>query len=105
MSPFNIYWEKIVAHLQEGMQIPNWTYFHGFAGEKIEIAAIQANEITVISKNKNRPIHVPKQAFEFMFNNWNAYVSGKIKRSTLRESTFHSRYTISILKFCERFLN
>lgn len=99
---FNLLWNEITNTLKPSQQIPNWTKWNGFLENKFEICSITNNAIEVLTIKDKHQRSIPKTDFENIFNKWDKYISGKIKRNELRNKNKNTTYIISILKmFCE----
>lgn len=98
---FNLLWNEIINTLKPSQQIQNWTKYNGFLESEFEIYSITNNAIEVLTiKDKHQRL-IPKTDFENIFNNWNKYISGEIKRNELQNKNKNTTYIISILKiFC-----
>lgn len=99
IKKFDLLWDEITSTLKPSQQIPNWTKHNGFLESEFEICSITNNAIEVFTiKDKHHRL-IPKTDFENIFNKWDKYISGEIKRNELRDENKNTTYIISILKF------
>lgn len=98
---FPVFWSELQARLKVEAPIKNWTLAKGFLGDIFRIAAVTADGVKVDSPRAKNLQHIQKGDFEVMYNNWDAYCSGKLRRQELRDLTRFSKYTISIIKYLE----
>lgn len=91
-------WSNLQSNLKPGVLIRNWTVAKGYLGDDFKIISISSTHVDVDSPNAETIQRVSKKDFEVMFNNWEQYCSGKVKRQELVSKTRVSKYTMSIFK-------
>lgn len=91
-------WSELQINLKPGTIIRNWTSAKGYLGDEFKVITVASTHIEVDSPNAETFQRVSKNDFEFMFNNWNQYCAGNLKRQDLVKKTRVSKYTMSMLK-------
>jgi len=91
-------WAELQSILKPSVLIRNWTAAKGYLGDDFKIASISSTHVDVDSPKAANIQRVSKRDFEVMFNNWDLYCSGRVKRQELVSKTRVSKYTMSILK-------
>jgi len=101
MSEFESIWNLVQRKLKPGTEIPNWTAYRGYLGDKMTVIGVQENSIEVETPKARNVLHVTKGDFEKVWAVWSDYKIQKVKRYELRNMTRFSKYVISILKWYE----
>jgi len=95
---FEEFWGKLKSVLRVPQLIRNWTIDNGYLGKgDFEAVCRAGNYIECAPPEAIYLQRVPKRAFQFLFNNWQDYLSRRIKRSQLRDESRFTKYTISLL--------
>lgn len=98
-------WKIITENLKPDMSIKNWTIDNGYFGDNITIQTVDNDYVQIrISNSTTEPttfVRVPKEDFKYVYTNWNAYITGTIKRNELRDNCRTTRYVIDILKYLD----
>ncbi len=95
---FSDAWLHIRSGISPDTKIRNWTAAKGYLGDDFSIVRVDSNHVEVNAPNAETIQRVGKSDFKFMFANWEAYCTGKVKRQALVKKTRVSKYTMSILK-------
>ena len=95
---FSKFWSMLQDNLMSGERIKNWTVAKGYLGDEFRVLSVYDAGVDVDTPHADNIQHVAKKEFEVMYNNWDAYYSGKLQRQELRDLTRFSKYTMSILK-------
>lgn len=91
-------WSELQSNLKPGVLIKNWTAASGYRGDEFKIVTVASTHVEVDSPGAETIQRVSKKDFEVMFNSWDQYCSGKVKRKELVIVTRFSKYTMSIFK-------
>jgi len=95
---FDNFWEILTNALGNEKLIRNWTVDKGYLRRGDFPAIYRGGEyIECRPPNAKYPQLVLKKDFQYMYDNWQDYLSGRIKRSVLRDKSRYTKYTISIL--------
>jgi hypothetical protein len=98
---FSNFWNTLQIKLKVGDSIKNWTAKRGYLGDEFRIIQVLDDRVEIDSPGAKKNLPAKKSDFEFMFDNWEAFCSGKIQRKELAPKTFVSKYTMSIIKHLE----
>jgi hypothetical protein len=91
-------WQYIQDNLKVGMMIPNWTKDRGYTGEPFEVLEVTWGYIMVgIPKG----VKVHHKDFTLLHKLWDGYRNGPIQRITMRNSSYRSKYVISLFHWVE----
>ena len=93
ITTFEQFWDELESALREIVPIRNWTVDSGFVGQDFN------------AKASGETIHcappgadVSKDDFEVIWQVWEDYLSGDLKRKELRDLPhYNTKYVISIL--------
>jgi hypothetical protein len=96
MEKFDNFWNDLLIDLKTPKKIKNWTEKKGYFGEDFSAQINSDNQIICITPDGSVN-HAKKSDFEWMYGNWEGYLSGRIQRQYLREKSFVVKYTISII--------
>ncbi len=96
MKSFESFWKDLLKELATKKKIKNWTVKKEYFGEDFSAQINSDNQIVCITPNGSVN-HAKKSDFEWMYDNWEGYLSGRIQRKYLREKSFVVKYTISII--------
>ncbi len=102
---FEDIWRSIQARLNEGVIIPNWTRDKGYVGEPFKIVRIKEDVVEVEPPGAKNIQKIPRQDFQKVYEIWDDYCRGKIRRSEIGGLTRFSKYIISILHWIENQLD
>lgn len=94
-------WGTIRSRLTPGTIIPNWTVNEGSLGDEFTIAGISMSHVDVNTPGARNSQHISRIEFETVYEIWNDYLCGSIKRNNVRNKTRFSKYIISILHWLE----
>jgi hypothetical protein len=99
MENFAEFWKELTMKLKEKIQIRNWTAYNDFIGDDFYAYYDDKRDIIIAELPSDDAMlqSIPKDEFAFMYEHWQDYVSGNIKRSELRNESRFSKYVISIL--------
>lgn len=95
------FWRDLQASLNVGAVVRNWTSNKGYLGDEFKIISVAEDWVEVYSPNAKNTLRVKKGDFEVVYQNWNAYCSGRLQRQELRDLTRFSKYAMSIIKHLE----
>ncbi len=95
--PFINIWNALQTQLTPGTFIRNWTVQNGFLGDEFTIVSVSQNYIEVDAPGTQNIQKIPKRDFQIVYNLWDDYRSGKVRRYEIRDQTRFSKYIISIL--------
>lgn len=94
---FSGFWKLLREKLKELTLIKNWTADKGYYGEDFEANSVPVNEVVrCYLPNKREPIKLERNEFKFVFDKWNDYINGIIKRAEFSKIRT-SKYVISII--------
>lgn len=100
--PFQEMWNYILGNIQAGQSIDNWTRDKGFLGDQFTIIIFGPNYIGIDTPGAQNIQKVSRQNFQAVYNVWDQYLNGTLKRHQIRDSiTRSSKYIISILHWVE----
>lgn len=98
---FENFWKLVQESLVPKQTIQNWSNANGYLGNEFAIHSIDSNGITVLTIEENRERHIEKSEFQQIFQLWDEYCKGNIKRYELRNININTTYIISIIHFVE----
>jgi hypothetical protein len=93
---FDQCWTAIKPNLVRGQVVTHWSQ-SGRARGAFNVLEVGADSIRVLLKNGSAR-NVLKSDFEYMFDRWPDYTTGKKRRDEVNRSQ-NSTYTISILRW------
>jgi len=96
MKSFEIFWKELLKEFATKKKIKNWTERKEYFGEDFSAQINSDNQIVCITPDGSVN-YAKKSDFEWMYDNWEGYLSGRIQRQYLREKSFVVKYTISII--------
>ncbi len=102
---FKEFRSKISPILKEPQEIKNWTNDRGFLGKGDFTAVMKEKYIECDAPDAKTIQKVPEKDFHFMFENWDDYINGRIRRPDLRDQSRFTKYTISIIHHFKHLLN
>ncbi len=95
--PFINTWNALQIQLTPGTIIRNWTVENGFLGDEFTIVCVSQNYIEVDTPGAQNIQRIPQQDFQIVYNLWDDYRFGNVRRREIRDQTRFSKYIISIL--------
>ena len=95
--PFEVVWGQIQQAIAPGDTIRNWSRDSGYLGNDFTIHAVQARFVEVDSPGAANIQHVRREDFARVYEHWDDYNEGTVRRPELRDITHFSTYVISIL--------
>jgi len=90
-------WNALQNQLTPGTTIDNWTFHSGFLGDSFTIRSVTQKYIEVDTPGAQTIQRIPQHDFQIVYNLWNNYCVGRVKRHEIRDQTRFSKYIISIL--------
>lgn len=96
-GPFDVVWEQIQREIAPSDTIRNWTRDKGYLSDDFTIEAVEARFVKVNSPGAATIQHVAREEFAKVYEHWNGYNAGTVRRHELRDITRFSKYVISIL--------
>ena len=97
MTTFDTVWSWLQGNLKSGQIIKNWSVLHEYLDRTMTIVDVCSDYIKVAPPNAKNIQAVPREDFKKLWEDWSAYKSGKVLRSTFPEKTRYVTYIISIL--------
>lgn len=100
MKNFDSFWKNLLKELATPKKIKNWTAKKGNFGEDFtahmtpNLTTAGIIKCTTLNGSEN---NASMEDFHLVYKNWEGYLSGKILRIDLREKSFVTKYTISII--------
>ncbi|MEW5829702.1 MAG: hypothetical protein AB1846_12485 [Chloroflexota bacterium] len=98
---FEKFWTQLRRHLYPRLVLPNWTADKGYIGGQISIVSVSDMVVDVESPTAKNIQRVEKSDFEEVWNVWQNYKAGKIRRSDMSPLTRNSKYVITIFHWYE----
>ena len=95
--PFINTWNALQNQLRQGTTIRNWTAHSGFLGDSFTIVSVSQRYIEVDTPGTQTIQKIPQHDFQIIYNLWDDYCVGKVKRLEIQHQTRFSKYVISIL--------
>ncbi|MBW1999840.1 MAG: hypothetical protein JRJ29_17995 [Deltaproteobacteria bacterium] len=99
--PFINTWNALQTQLTPGTVIRNWTAQNGFLGDEFTIVSVSQNYIEVDTPRAQNIQRIPQRDFQIVYNLWDDYRLGNIRRHEIRDQTRFSKYIISILHWLQ----
>jgi len=96
-ASFEDFWRMLTTGLSNRTVIRNWTVDKGHLGQGDFTAQAARDYVLCDAPGAGHLQRVPKRDFEMMFERWNAYLHGAVRRSEMRDFSRFTKYTISIL--------
>ena len=99
---FETFWPELTMWLSKNKEsIRNWTVFHEDTGKDFKAEYVGGNYVLAYPEPPAKTQRIPKIDFKLIFDNWEGYINGRIKRSEfvhgpIAQSRF-TKYTISII--------
>ena len=97
-------WNKIRDCLQNKQEIRYWSRTGRTKQYSFTIKEVGLNYIIVLAESTGSPQLIPKEDFLKVYEVWEGYLRGRVKRYQLRDMTRFSSYIISILHECEDYI-
>ncbi len=98
---FETFWHELRTWLSKKQSIRNWTAFHQTTGEDFEAEFEGSDYVFAYPEPPAKKQRIPKADFKVVFENWEEYISGKVRRSELVHGPIafsrFTKYTISII--------
>jgi len=99
---FGTFWQDLTMWLSKNKEsIRNWTVFHEDTGEDFEAEYEGGDYVLAYPAPTAKTQRIPKTDFRLIFENWEGYVNGRIKRSEFVHGPMgysrFTKYTISII--------
>ena len=99
--PFTNAWGALQSQLATGTKVPNWTAANGLLGNNFVIVAVTRAHVDVDTPGAQNVQRVPRTDFEDVYNVWDGYLRGTVKRHQVRDATRFSKYIVSIWHWLE----
>jgi hypothetical protein len=99
--PFINTWRVLQNQLKSNTIIRNWTAHSGFLGDSFTIVSVNRNYIEVDTPRVQTIQKIPQHDFQTVYNLWDDYCAGNVKRHEIRDQTRFSKYIISILHWLQ----
>ena len=94
---FDVFWSELKTFLSSKRNIRNWTVLKGYVGENFE-AVYDFGKIIVYAESASAYQQtVQRQDFKLIFDNWQKYLDGTVSRLELSQSSWVTKYAISII--------
>jgi len=100
MPTFADVWDDIQRRLPKGTEIPNWSY-DGRTRGVTRIDEIYFYEIWVSGQNTTKSREVKRDDFKKLFEVWDRYKQGPIRRDEITDLSRNSTYIFTILHWRE----
>jgi len=98
---FDTFWRELVTWLSDKQNIRNWTAFHQTTGEDFEAQYGGSDYVLAYPEPPAKTQRIPKADFKVVFENWEGYINGRLKRSIFVHGPIafsrFTKYTISII--------
>ena len=92
-SNFDVFWGTLISALPNREHIRNWTVDSEYIGEDFDA---QSKDVSIFCDPPG--VDVTKEDFEKIWDVWEQYLNGEIKRQELRDIPhYNTKYVISIL--------
>ena len=104
MLSSGIVWNKIRECLQNKDIVKYWSRSGRTIRDSFIIKEVGPNYVIVIAEGTGTPQLIPKRDFLKVYEVWEGYLRGRVKRYQLRDMTRFSSYIISILHECEDYI-
>jgi hypothetical protein len=91
----------LLANLSAMTKIPNWTVDSGLLGNSFCIVSVSLDGVIVEVPNAKNYQRIPMKDFAAVYDLWNGYMEGVVKRNEIRNITRYSKYIISINHWLE----
>jgi len=97
MKDFESFWKELQKEFATKKKVKNWTFKKKYFGDDFSAQINSDNQIVCITPNGsvNR---ANKSDFEWVYDNWKEYLSGRIQRKYLTKNSRVTKYTISITR-------
>ena len=94
---FAYVWDVLKANLSAGDMVPNWTALRGKIGAPFKIKEVSDTAVLVGPPGARSLQRVLRADFKVVYDRWDEYTRGKMRRADFNPVTRHSKYVISIL--------
>ena len=91
----------LLATLSARTEIPNWTVDSGLRGDSFYVVSVSLDGVIVEVPNTKNTQRIPMKDFAAVYDLWNGYTEGIVKRTEIRNITRYSKYIISIYRWLE----
>jgi len=91
--------KRLKESIPPNTRIENWTADNGYFGDDFIVEGVSNDAVCVEAPNAINRQSIPVKDFELVFNKWDGYISGSVKRHEIRDQTRYSKYIISIFHF------
>lgn len=92
--PWMKYWDRLRSALEKLKRIPNWTRDSGEIGDDFQAVAEEHRVLARLPAGGVRTIYYGEM--EYIYNQWEGYLAGKVPRGRLATKSLNSKYIISI---------
>jgi len=99
--PFVNTWNTLQNQLRQGTVIRNWTAHGGYLGDSFTVVNVSQNYVEVDTPGATNIQRIPQCDFQIVYNLWDDYCLGRVKRYEIRDETRFSKYIISILHWLQ----
>jgi hypothetical protein len=107
---FDEFWAKAISLLRDKLKrsgadrgehifISNWRPDKGFLDEKFPIRDVTEERIECLSIHAGKPIEIPRDDMETLFNMWDDFLTGQISKLEVVENVPRTAYAISLMKY------
>jgi len=93
---FEEFWKILLEKLKNRTHIKNWTVYSGYIGEDFIARKYSDSMIECLIPN-GAPQYIHKNDFKLVYEVWDDYKSGKVKRADLCQHSRFTKYVISII--------
>lgn len=94
---FEALWHQIQRTTIVSHAIKNWTKDKGYFGGDLIIHRVDSQFVEFDSPNAKNYQRVYKNEFATVYEVWDDYIAGRVKRHQIRDVTRFSKYIISLL--------
>ncbi|RLE86831.1 MAG: hypothetical protein DRJ49_07290 [Thermoprotei archaeon] len=94
------FWYKILSCLKPGDRVKYWSVAGRVRGSYFIVKRVALEYITVEAESTRAEQTIPKRDFLAVYEKWEGYLKGHIKRYELRDITRFSSYIIGIIHKC-----
>ncbi len=95
-TSFEAVWERIQKELVANLVVKNWGWARGFSGNIFKVVRVTDSYVICDPPKAKNNQNVPKDDFKKIWEVWDQYLLGKIKRYEIRDICRYSSYIISI---------
>ena len=91
----------INSNIPVNTRINNWSVDNQIKIPFYTYMGIDNHECVLLHPKTNKKIKISENSFQYLYQNWKQYKTGKILRNELRQNDRFTTYTICILKYLE----